>query len=92
LDSHVRYFYPNMQAIITVFKTEFEGKEYIASRLKDMVEEVKLMSGAYIFSPSPGRLFELLDVLKENKINYGTHFDSAPGTASAYGSDGQVFN
>jgi hypothetical protein len=81
-----------MQAIITVFKTEFEGKEHIASRLKDMVDEVRLMSGAYILSPNPGKLFELLNILKENKITYGTHFDSATGTESAFGGDGHIFN
>jgi hypothetical protein len=65
-----------MQAIITIFKTEFEGKEQVKEILIDLTEDVKTVSDAYIFSPRAGRLFDLLNVLRRNKIIYGTHFNS----------------
>jgi hypothetical protein len=78
---------PVMRAIISVFKTEFEGKEHIAPGLKELIEEVKLVSGAYILSPKAGKLFSLLNVLKDNKINYGTHYDTTSGAQMVSDSD-----
>jgi hypothetical protein len=67
-----------MQAIITVFKGEFEGKDDVRSRISELTEDVKMVADAYVFSPRPGKLFDLLNILRNNKITYGTHFNSVP--------------
>jgi hypothetical protein len=65
-----------MQAIITVFRAEFEGKDDVKSRVSELTEDLKIVGDAYIFSPRPGKLFDLLNILRNNRITYGTHFNN----------------
>lgn len=63
-----------VKAIITIFKTEFTGKD---SRCLDgLYDDVKDIGDVMIYRPARGKLFEFLNVLRANKIAYGTHFDS----------------
>jgi hypothetical protein len=64
-----------MHAIITVFKTELMSKPSLINTIKDLSSDLSEVADAYSFSPKSGRLFELLNFLRENNINYGTHFD-----------------
>jgi hypothetical protein len=71
------YLYQIVRAIITIFKAEFVGKQQINSLLMDMCTQVKDVEDASIYSPKSGRLFEFLNILRDNKIAYGTHFNTA---------------
>jgi hypothetical protein len=64
-----------MDAVITVFEKEFVGKNY-QILLADLYDSVTEFEGAVVFKPKSGKLFAFLTVLKEHKINYGTHFNS----------------
>jgi hypothetical protein len=64
-----------MNAIITVFKSE-SGARGLHRGLSKISKEVMELSDAFIYNPEPGRLLEFLSLLKENKIAYGTHFDT----------------
>lgn len=65
-----------MQAVITIFSSELEGKDY-KTLLSDQYDSVTEFEGALIFKPKGGKLFEFLNVLREHKIAYGTHFNSS---------------
>jgi|GEM_PF-3094111 hypothetical protein len=62
--------------IVTVYKSEFLGKESIKGRLSELSADIKEIHDALAFRPRPGVLMEFLAVLRENRINYGTHFNS----------------
>ena len=62
-----------MRAIVTVFKIEFLGQDNILKKA-ELMAETKDIGEAIILIPLPGKLFELLNLLKDNRINYGTHF------------------
>lgn len=72
---HLNYLWRFMRAIVTIFKSEFEGKEGIANAII-AVSETKDIGEAFVLIPQPGKLFELLNLLKDNNIQYGTHFNS----------------
>ena len=65
-----------MTAIITIFEIEFAGKEEVSRKVEQLSSDVKKIEGAYIYSPKSGKLMEFLSVLRENKIAYGTHFNT----------------
>jgi hypothetical protein len=65
-----------MNALVTVFKVELEDKPEIKSQLLNLSDETREVSGAFIFSPQSGKLFEFLSILKSHNIGYGTHFNS----------------
>lgn len=65
-----------MRAIVTVFKAELENKEDIRHRLENFSEDVNQVGNAYVFVPRSGVLIQFLNVLADNKIIYGTHFNS----------------
>jgi hypothetical protein len=69
-------FLPNMRAVITVFRTEFEGKDDVKLMVGELTDDFKIAEDVYMLSPRPGKLFDLLSILRENKISYRTHFDS----------------
>lgn len=73
-----------MQAIITVFKVELNNREQIFKEIKEMSSDLSEVGEAYTFSPKPGKLFELLTLLKNNNINYGTHFNVSEGLPPSY--------
>jgi hypothetical protein len=66
-----------MQAIITVFKIELIDKSHVIDMINTLTLDLKEVGDAYIFSPKPGKLFELLNLLRDNHIVYGTHFNTA---------------
>ena len=66
-----------MQAIITVFKAEFHGNEPLERTFLDFSEDIMQVGEAYTIAPKSGKLFQLLNFLRDNKINYGTHFNTA---------------
>lgn len=64
-----------MRAIVTVFKVELSNRESLLDSIRDMSTEIGEVAGAYTISPKPGKLFELLNLLKMSNISYGTHFN-----------------
>jgi hypothetical protein len=64
-----------MRAIITVFKAELADKPTIFEGIRAMSAELTELTDAYTFSPKPGKLFDLLNLLKNDNVNYGTHFN-----------------
>jgi hypothetical protein len=66
-----------MRAIITVFEDEFKGKESVFKNIQRMSIEVNFVTHAYIIIPKRGELFNVLNVLKNEKVAYGTHFDTS---------------
>jgi hypothetical protein len=68
-----------MRAIISVFKGEFEGKAQAKDAIAQLTDELNIVADAYIFSAKPGKLFEILSILRDHKITYGTHFDTSDG-------------
>lgn len=71
------YFCWDMSAIITVFKAEFDGKAHLKDSIIQLTDDFKIVADAYIFSAKPGKLFELLSVLRDYQVVYGTHFDTS---------------
>jgi hypothetical protein len=67
-----------MNAIITVFKTELAGKEHVIKEIVDCCSSLDQIAEAFIINPRDGRLFEVIEMLRKNKISYGTHFNTAP--------------
>jgi hypothetical protein len=65
-----------MNAVIIVFKSELAEKPEVLPDLQSLCKEVTEVSSARIYSPYSGKLFDFLSILKSNKINYGTHFDT----------------
>ena len=66
-----------MAAIITVFKTELIGKDDVLPLIEELSDDLVEIALAYTFSPKSGKLYELLNHLKERKVVYGTHFNSS---------------
>ena len=64
-----------MNAIVTVFKKEFEGKDHLIATAS-LIAETKDIDEAVVFIAKPGKLFELLHLLRNNQINYGTHYNT----------------
>lgn len=64
-----------MRAVITVFKTELINKPAVLNSIQQLSSHLSEVGEAYSFSPKPGRLYELLNFLKDHDINYGTHFN-----------------
>ena len=71
LSLHVVY------AVVTIFKSDLAGKEAIALSLEDLCNEVAKLEHALVYSPKSGKLFEFLNTLRDNGIDYRTHFDSS---------------
>ena len=69
-----------MTAIITIFEIEFAGKEEVSRKVEQLSSDVKKIEGACIYSPRSGKLMEFLTILRENKISYGTHFNTLEGS------------
>jgi hypothetical protein len=67
-----------MNAIITVFKNEFEEKSHVLHTLRSIAGDVKEVNEAYVIIPKSGSLMQVLTFLKEKNIAYGTHFNSNP--------------
>lgn len=63
-----------MRTIITVFKPELQSKKPVLDRIIVMTREFIEMGEAYTFSPRPGKLFDLLNLLRMNNVNYETNF------------------
>lgn len=63
----------------TVFKSELENKPELLNIISDMSSDMKEIPNGYAFSPKPGRLYELLNYLKENGLSYQTYFSEISG-------------
>jgi hypothetical protein len=74
--SHQVYFSLGMSAIITVFKSELENENEpeLLNIISAMSSDMKEIANGYALSPKPGKLYESLNCLKENGLNYQTHF------------------
>jgi hypothetical protein len=68
-----------MNAIVTVFKEEFKGKENTLKTIELLCDHLSEVAQAIIIIPKGGKLINVLNVLNDNKIAYGTHFNTAPG-------------
>jgi hypothetical protein len=71
-----------MLAVITIFKIEFNTKIQLLNSIKDLSVQYAEVGDAYTFSPKPGKLFELLNLLRDNGVNYGTHFNVIDETSA----------
>lgn len=71
---HGIYFSLGMGAIITVLKSELEIKPEFLNIISAMASDIKKLPNGYAFSPKPGKLYELLNYLKENGLSYQTYF------------------
>ncbi len=67
-----------MSATITVFKTELKNQTLLLANISAMSSETKETAHAFSFSPKPGKLYELVNYLKTNGINYQTNFRESP--------------
>lgn len=67
-----------MNTIITVFKSEFNGKEQILEELEECCAVMGEVASAIIISPRSGKLFQTIELLRSNKVVYRTHFDTLP--------------
>jgi hypothetical protein len=65
-----------MKAIVTVFRNEFAGKELVKLAIEKYTDQIELVSEVYVINPKSGKLFDLLNELRANKIAYGTHFNT----------------
>ena len=66
-----------MSAIVTIFEDELKNKSQLLSSICEMSDQVRVVGTAYVINPKPGKLFAILGQLRENKIAYGTHFNSS---------------
>jgi len=64
-----------MQIIITISKAEFEGKEALEEKFLQLSGEIGEIGDVYTIAPQSGTLYHFLNFLRDNKINYGTHFN-----------------
>lgn len=66
-----------MQAAITVLKDELKFQLEVMGTIRKYSLDMKEVGNAYSFSPKPGRLFDLLNILRDNHhIHYGTNFNA----------------
>jgi hypothetical protein len=69
-----------MSATVTVFKSELKNKTLSLANISAMSSETKETANAFAFFPKPGKLYELVNYLRTNGINYQTNFrESANG-------------
>jgi hypothetical protein len=64
-----------MRASIMVFKIALLSKESLFDAIKLMSSECIEAEETYTLIPKSGKLFELLNLLKSNNIQYSTHFN-----------------
>lgn len=65
-----------MEPVITVFKTESLGLFELYDQLGILPDEVIPCEYFYTYSPPPGKLNEVLGMLKQNKINHAIRFET----------------
>jgi hypothetical protein len=63
-----------MQPVVTLFKTEFSEYSQLFQQLNIHSNEVKECEFFYTYSPSPDKLPEVLNVLRQNKVTHGVQF------------------
>jgi hypothetical protein len=71
-----------MQPVITLFKTESLKLSELYDQLGILPHEAKECEFFYTYSPPPGMLFKVLDVLKRNNVNHGIRFETAKPSRS----------
>jgi hypothetical protein len=64
----------DMSAIITVFKFQLQLKPELINIIEIMSVDIKVIADAYVFAPKAGHLYELLNCLNENGVDYRAHF------------------
>jgi hypothetical protein len=70
-------FLPVMEVTITIFKLDIDSHKITFKRIEGMSSAIKELDDCFVFSPKSGRLFELLNFLKENSVEYKTDFSIA---------------
>jgi hypothetical protein len=65
-----------MQPVITMFKTEFLKYPELCDQLGIAPHEAEECEFFYTYSPAPGKLFKVLDILKRNGVNHGIQFET----------------
>jgi hypothetical protein len=65
-----------MKAIVTVFKSELNEREYVKGQLNHLCKQIIDTDEAVIFCPVEGKLVEFLSVMRFHKVAYGTHFET----------------
>jgi hypothetical protein len=70
-------FLPVMEVTITIFKLDIDSQEITFKRIEEMSSAIRELDNRLVLSPKPGRLFELLNFLKENSVEYKTDFSIA---------------
>lgn len=63
-----------MQPVITVFKTESLTLSALYDQLGILPHEAKECEFFYTYGPPPGKLSEVLETLRRNKVNHGIQF------------------
>lgn len=64
-----------MQTTITIFKHDLKDEPLVIKMLADHATEVRETNEAFFFVPVPGKLFDLLQVLRDHKVAYGMQYD-----------------
>jgi hypothetical protein len=65
-----------MQPVVTFFKTEFSEHSQLFQQLNIHSNEVKEWEFFYTYRPPVNRLPEILNVLRQNKVTHGVHFEA----------------
>jgi hypothetical protein len=76
-DNILTLFLLVMEVIITVFKLDIDSHKIAFKRIEEMSSAIKELDDCLVFSPKAGKLFELLNFLKENSLEYKTDFSIA---------------
>jgi hypothetical protein len=76
-DNILTLFLLVMEVTITVFKLDIESHKITFKRIEEMSSAIKEFNDCLVFSPKAGRLFEILNILKENSVDYKTDFNVA---------------
>lgn len=67
-------FVAGMRATIIVSKSEMKNKPELVKKVEAMSVDILELADAYMFTPKAGHLYEMLNCLTLNRVNYKTHF------------------
>jgi hypothetical protein len=66
-----------MRVTVNILKTELDSKMLFLEQILEVCDDLSEVDNVYILSPRSGKLFELLDILKERDVNFETRFNLA---------------
>ena len=64
-----------MRSMISAPKEEVKSKDTLLSQITELSTNVNHVGDYYLFSPKPGKLFDLLKLMRDHRINYTTNFN-----------------